>query len=275
MAAGMVRARPGGEHGEGLRHDPGDPSRGSRRGRGRPDGSGAAGANLPPLRARATSPHLEFGQGDFDSLSQARYQVTYGLWEVGGRRAVFFVAAPSLTNGVKDGAGEPTVLIDPMPKEQILYFGKYQGETPYVAEPVSLDVSETSTLHNGDYRRNVEVLGTGHPTAGEPSGRLAVSLYRLDDSFKSGSAPSWLTKANATARLQRKLSDDRSKKLVAAVPVRFLGSTVAPDLFDRAFDWSPTIEVGNRRGRWPHEPRRSSCSIQGASRDRLERITCP
>ena len=104
--------------------------------------------------------------------------------------------APSLTNGVKDGAGEPTVLIDPMPKEQILYFGKYQGETPYVAEPASQDVSETTTLHNGDYRRYVEVLGTGHPSAGELSGRLAVS-HRLDDSFQPGVRAFLATKANA------------------------------------------------------------------------------
>jgi hypothetical protein len=169
-----------GEHGEGLRHDPGDPARGSRRGRGRPDGSGAAGENIPPLRARATSPHLEFGQGNFDKLPQARYQATYGLREVGGRRAAFFVVGPgkdlsTATPFVRDGTGEPTVLIDPMPKEQILYFGKYQGEAPYVAEPASQDVSETSTLHNGDYRRYFAVLGTGQTTAGEFSGRLAVS----------------------------------------------------------------------------------------------------
>lgn len=73
----------------------------------------------------ATSPNLEFGGEDFDKLPQARYQITYGLWDVGGDRAAFFGAGPgkdlsTATPLVKDGAGEPTVLLDACPRADSL-----------------------------------------------------------------------------------------------------------------------------------------------------------
>ena len=50
-------------------------------------------------------------------LSQARYQVTYGLWEVGGRRAVFFVVGPGKDlSTARDVAGRAGLALSPGPQ---------------------------------------------------------------------------------------------------------------------------------------------------------------